>query len=68
MKWLKENWKDLLKVIAAFAIVIVAVMGFVWEDYAETPFWSNFWFISAIAAIVIWVVGWVILNGRQNNK
>ena len=68
MKWFKENWKDLLKVIAAFAIVILAVMGFVWEDYAKTPFWSNFWFIAAVSAIGIWVIGWVILRGRENNK
>lgn len=62
MKWLKENWKDLLKVVTAvFLVFFVAVFADVFSDSAKTSFWWNFWDVSRWVIGALLLIGWVIL-------
>lgn len=65
---MKLTVKKAILAILTVALVIVAVMGWVWTDYAETKFWWTFWEVAAIAAVVILVVGWAILWNSSGKK
>jgi hypothetical protein len=58
MTWLKKYWKDLCWLALAIFVVITAVSGEGFSDYAEKPFWQNTWLILQIACIGLIVVFW----------
>lgn len=60
--WLKKYWKQLLIALFAGFVVLSAVLGEGWSDYAEKPFWQNTWLkwqIVCIAGIgILWAMAW----------
>ena len=60
MKFIKENWKDLLKVISAIAIVYLAVMSSWYSDNAEVKFWWVFWDVVSVVCILTLIIVWVL--------
>lgn len=52
--------KSILFATMLVALVVLAVMGWRWEELANSPFWWTFWPIAAVAAIpaFIFLVIW----------
>lgn len=65
MNWVSKYKIDILKVLAAITIVVIAVMGWNWTDTANRTFWANFWIVAAIAALVLWVTLWIIFSNKK---
>lgn len=47
--------------------VVFSVMGFVFTDYAKTPFWWNGWEVIAITSIISFV-GLIVWATRSKHK
>lgn len=63
--WVKKWKKDLLITFAILLALITAVLAWDWTDNAEKPFWSTFWVVAGVVAIVACVGGWIYLNSRS---
>jgi sensor domain CHASE-containing protein len=68
MTWLKKYWKQLLIAIFAGFVVLSAVSGEGWSDYANKPFWQNAWLVWQVICIVGIIVLWAIAWGGKKNK
>lgn len=57
---MNSKLKSVLFVVMLISLVVLAIMGWRWEELANTPFWWTFWPIAAGAAIpaFIFVVIW----------
>lgn len=66
--WFKKYWKQLLIAIFAGFVVLSAVSGEGWSDYAEKGFWQNAWLVWQVACIVAIVVLWVIAWTSNRNR
>lgn len=57
---MSNKLKTILFVTMLVALVVLAVMGWRWEELANSPFWWTFWPIVAVAAIpaFIFAVVW----------
>lgn len=60
-----KRTKDILLLVSAFLLVIIAVMGWHWTDTANTSFWWNFWIVAAIVSFIACLVGWIIINNKM---
>jgi uncharacterized BrkB/YihY/UPF0761 family membrane protein len=59
-EWWKKYWKQVLTLVGAIFIVVSAVSGEGWSDYAEKGFWQNTWLVWQVVCIVAIVVFWSI--------
>lgn len=66
--WWKKYWMDVLWAILAGFVVVSAVSGEGWSDYAEKPFWQNTWLVWQVICIVAIVVLWIISWTSKRNK
>lgn len=57
IKYIKEHWKAIAFVAGLVGLLIVAVLGWHWEETAEKPFWYTIWPYLSIAAIVLFIGG-----------
>ncbi len=57
LEFVKKYWKALLFSLTALGLLLVAVLGWHWEETAETPFWWTFWPIAAVVA----AIGFILL-------
>lgn len=66
--WWQKYRKDVFKALALVTLVVVAVMGWHWTDTADTPFWSGFWNVAALVALLVWVCGWVYFWNKDKTR
>lgn len=66
--WWQRYRKDVFLALAIVTILLVAVMGWHWTDTANTPFWSNFWVVAAIACAVVWIGAWAYFWNRDKHR
>lgn len=64
----RQIGKSIFIVLTMLFTVTVAVMGWHWADTSDKPFWSDFWHVAAIGALLACVIGWVVLNSRTKGK
>lgn len=61
-EWWRKYWKEVLIALFAGFVVLSAVSGEGWSDYAEKGFWQNTWLLWQIASIagiaVLWTMAW----------
>lgn len=62
-----KYFKATLFVILCLGLVFLAVMGWVFTDYAESKFWQTAWVVIAIAAIPAFI-GSVIWFSKSQSK
>lgn len=61
-EWWSKYWKQVLIALFAGFVVLSAVSGEGWADYANKKFWQNAWvwwqIICIVAIIVLWCISW----------
>lgn len=62
-----KYFKATLFVILLIALVGLAVMGWVFTDYAESKFWQTAWIVIALAAIPAFI-GTIIWFSKSQKK
>lgn len=62
-----KHWKAVIYVIVMLAFLMTSVMGWVWTDYAKTPFWWTFWVVAALVSLVAFVAG-IFWLGKSDRK
>lgn len=62
-----KHWKAILFIVLLIALVVVAVLGWHWEETADKKFWYTMWPYFATAA-AIGFVGLIYWFGKTRNK
>lgn len=61
-EWWKKYWKQVLIALLAGFVVLSAVSGEGWSDYAKKGFWQNTWLvwqgICIVSIIVLFAIAW----------
>jgi hypothetical protein len=68
MKSFKEYKIDYIKTFSVVLLCLVIVLGQVFSDAAEKPFWWKFWNVFQIVSAIAIVGGWIYLWATQPKK
>lgn len=57
LTFIKKYWRAILFTVGFIGLLIVAVMGWHWEETAKSPFWYTMWPYFSILAILLFIGG-----------
>lgn len=66
--WWQKYRKDVFISLAILTTLIIAVMGWHWEETAQTAFWWSFWPIAAVTCDLLWFAAWAYFWNKDKSR
>lgn len=66
LSFIKRFWRAILFVLFEVSMLVLAIGGIGWTDYAETKFWQVGWIVLAILGVIGFVGGMKWLSDKKN--
>lgn len=66
--YIKKYWKAITFGIGLLGSLTVGVLGWHWEETAESPFWYNLWPFLALIGIGLFIGGVIWFSKKKNLK
>lgn len=66
LNFIKRFWRAILFVLFEVSMLVLAIGGIGWTDYAETKFWQIGWVVLAVLGVIGFVGGISWLNNKKN--
>jgi NADH:ubiquinone oxidoreductase subunit 3 (subunit A) len=66
INFVKKYWRAILFVLFEISMLVLAIGGIGWTDYAETKFWQVAWIVLAILGVIAFIAGMKWLDNQRN--
>jgi len=66
INFVKRYWRAILFVLFEVSMLVLAIGGIGWTDYAETKFWQTAWIVLAVLGVIGFVAGMKWLDNQKN--